>query len=395
MAPSKLGVFANLALAASAVLLPPNMAAEAYGDDSAIEMLATDPFKRSITLECPGCPFASLDGDKYTWKPDAGNAFVRGPLNSPQSVILTWEQQLDFEVANEINLNLDGNQLYPPSLSYFGDDFRVTQIDPSSDEPLRLRATGYKFSYNPAETVSEEGAELLPLTFQIVTVEEVPVDLPALTINLLKDSEGRLMIASFHAAQPTEASPTDDEKECNEWPLLCKWKSILADRIEQMKKMGKGCHKRPHGHGRPNPMEEETTVGKPPHRFRPGKPHHHPHHRPHHMGHEGHRHHAHHRFHMFLRRAFFTILIPILIGIFAGTLTYLIGMALGCLIAIVIAKIRGQSYQRIALEDDVEDVEDVEEPEEQGEKEEYAELPAYDSPPVYNESSEKEIDESK
>ncbi|KAL6710521.1 hypothetical protein ACN47E_008569 [Coniothyrium glycines] len=375
MAPLQLGAFATMALAASAVLLPPGMATKDFGDDTAIETLATDPFKRSVTLDCPGCGFASLDGDRYTWIPDAGNAF-----------------QLDFEVASEMNLNLDGNRLYPPSLSYFAHDFRVTQIDPSSEEALRLRVTGYRFSYDPAETISEEGLELMPLNLQILTVEEMPVSLPSLTINLLKDSEGRIMIASFQAAHPTEASPIDKEKECNQWPLLCKWKGILADRLEGMRKMGKGCHKRPHGYTRPNPMAEDTLEGKPPHRFRPGKPHHHPHHRPHHMG--GHRHHGHHRVHMFLRRALYTILIPIVIGIFAGTLTYLLGMALGCLIAMVIAKVRGQSYQRIALED-VEDVEDVKETEVGNEKEEYAELPAYEAPPVYDEASEKEADASK
>jgi hypothetical protein len=109
-----------------------------------------------------------------------------------------------------------------------------------------------------------------------------------------------------------------------------------------------------------------------------------------HHGHHGH----HHRFSMFVRRAFFTIFVPILIGIFAGTLTYLVGMALGCLIAITVAKFRGQRYQPIAL-----DEEDVEDAEEHGEKEEYAELPAYDAPPVYEEATveetAKEADESK
>jgi len=288
-------------------------------------------------------------------------------------------------VAHDVNLNLDNAQLYPPSMSYFGDEFHVTQVDPTSHERLRLRVTAYQFGYNAAETVSETGTELLPMIFQIASVENVPVDLPALTINVLKDPEGRLMIASLQTAQPSKATPIDQNKDCNEWPLLCKWKSIIADRLEKMKKMGKGCHKRPHGHGSGNPMKEETIEGKPPHRFRPGMPH--PHHRPHHMGHGGH--HAHGQFRTFLRRAAFTVFIPIIIGVFAGTVTYLIGMALGCLIAMTIAKIRGQSYQRIALEDD------VEEPEERDEKEEYAELPAYEAPPVYVEGAEKEVDETR
>ena len=306
---------------------------------------------------------------------------------------------MDFEVgAREDSLEVDGVQLYPPTFAIASQPFYVTQINPKSEkDALRLRVTGYTFHFNTAETVSEAGVELLPMTFQITSIESTPMDPPSITINLLKDTTGRLMIASFDAKKTIDATPAEQEKECKQWPLLCKWKGIMADRIEQLKHMGKGrpgCHKRPHGmkgpHGHHNPMAEETLEGKPPHRFRPGG-HHRP---PHHMEHNGHRHHHghHHRMHMFLRRAFFTILVPVLIGIFAGTLTYLIGMALGCLIAIAVAKFRGESYQPIALEEDVEEAI----VEERSEKQEYAELPAYEAPPVYEDAPEKEVvEESK
>lgn len=274
------------------------------------------------------------------------------------------------------------------------EEIYVTQVDPAHKDGLRLRVTGYQVRFEGAKTVNEAGTELLPLAFQIKRIQDVDVNLPEMTINLLKDAEGRLMIASVQTMQPAEVSPVDKTKECNEWPLLCKWKSILADKMENMKKMGKGCHGRPHGHS--NPMAEDTIEGKPPHRFRPGdKPHHRPHHGPHRMGHGGHHHHGHGRFQTFLRRAFFTILIPIVIGIFAGTVTYLIGMALGCLIAITIAKFRGQKYQRVALEDVEEAEEEEGQKQEHSEKEVYVELPAYDAPPVYNEAAEKEVDETK
>jgi len=246
-------------------------------------------------------------------------------------------------------------------------------VGAGSEEGLRLRVTSYEFRYDGSETISEAGTELLPMLFQITSVEGTPVNPPALQINVLKDSDGRLMIASFNEAQiqSNQATPTKDDKECKEWPLYCKWKSIMEDRVEQLKHMGRpkpGCHKRPHHTPRPgNPMEHESPAGKPPHRFRPGKPHHMG------QGHHGHRHHGH--FSMAARRAFFTIFVPVLIGIFAGTLTYLVGMALGCLIAITVAKVRGQSYQPVAL-----DEEHAESAEEGDEKEE---LPAYEAPPVY------------
>ncbi|KAI4622129.1 hypothetical protein J4E83_004869 [Alternaria metachromatica] len=365
MSPSKLGVFAHLALAASAVLIPSTMTnVEDLGDDHAFESLAINPSQRSVALECPGCAVATLDGKELKWKSDVGSAF-----------------RLDFDVGPHGDaLNLNNAQLYPPSFGFPPQPYTLTQVDPSTKEGLRLQITGYEFRYDGAETISEEGTELLPMTFQITSVEGTAVNPPALQINVLKNSEGRLMIASFNEAERSPATPSD--KECNEWPLYCKWKNIMAGRIEQIKGMRKprpGCHKRPHAGARPNnPMEHEGMAGKPPHRFRPGKAH--PHHHPHHMGQ-----HRHHGFAKMARRAFFTIFVPILIGIFAGTLTYLVGMALGCLIAITVAKVRGQRYQPIAL-----DEEDVEEAEERGEKEEYAELPAYDAPPVYEEAADEE-----
>jgi hypothetical protein len=227
------------------------------------------------------------------------------------------------------------------------------------------------------------------MTFRITAIESKSVDPPALTINLLKDVNGRLMIASFQTVKAEEASPIDQAKECKEWPLLCKWKSILSDKIDGIKKSGgHGCHK-----NKGNPMKHETTHGKPPHRFHPGgrptgrpdgRPNGRPHHKSHHNqnGHHGHRHHSHHRMHMFLRRAFLTIFVPILIGIFAGTLTYLIGMALGCLIAMIVAKARGRSaYERVEQEDEEETVR---------EKEVYTDLPAYEAPPIYEEAAETE-----
>ncbi|OAG03260.1 uncharacterized protein CC84DRAFT_1207965 [Paraphaeosphaeria sporulosa] len=365
----------NLALAAagaaSAILIPPSVSSAELdlGDDMAMEIVATS-YPRSVSLDCATCEFASKEADDLVWTQRNGNSFL-----------------LDFEVGpREDSLTIDGTQLYPPTFGYFTQPFRVAQINPDG-ENLTLRVTGYTFHYNSAETVSEAGIELIPMTFQINSIEGKAVAPPALTINLLKDPNGKLMIASFQTAKPNEKSPIDEEKECKEWPLYCKWKAIMADKVNGIKShMGRpGCHK-----NKGNPMAGELYEGKPPHRFRPG----HPHHRPHHMaGSHGHRHHRGHRMHMMLRRVFLTVFIPILIGIFAGTLTYLVGMALGCLIAVVVAKARGQPmYESVAQEE-----EDSENVEDRGEKEVYteSELPQYDAPPVYEEAVEKEVVEDK
>ncbi|KAH7410090.1 hypothetical protein DE146DRAFT_336393 [Phaeosphaeria sp. MPI-PUGE-AT-0046c] len=382
MSLNKLGVLANMALAATAVLLPPTMTSSDLGDAKAEELLLSGLVGESahrVALNCDDCPYATKDDERISWTEDAlgsGNTF-----------------SLNFEIgSNEHTLTVgDGYQLFPPNMNEGKPSFYVTQLHPASDEPLDLLVTGYTFRYNGAETISEEGLELLPMTLQIASLDGVEVSPPLLAINVLKDASGDLSIASFSTSQPSETTIVGQDTNCNEWPLLCKWKAIVAERIEKMRQMGKGCHKRPHGQH--NPMAEETFEGKPPHRFHPGRPHHHPHHRPHYTGQ------GQDRMHTFARRAFFTIFIPIIVGVFAGTVTYLIGMVLGTIIAIIIAKVRGeccfmgQKFERIALEEDVEEGEA--EIESQDEKQAYAELPAYDAPPVYEATPEEKVDESK
>lgn len=82
MSPSKLGLFASLALAANAILIPPSMTAAELGDDNALETLAINPSKRTVAVECPGCAVATLDGKTLNWEKDAGNAFVSFPMST-------------------------------------------------------------------------------------------------------------------------------------------------------------------------------------------------------------------------------------------------------------------------------------------------------------------------
>ena len=77
-----LGAYASLALVGSAVLIPPSFTADDLGDDLAMETLAVNPFKRTVTLDCPGCAFAFQDGKSLSWKQNEGNSFVRYPMTS-------------------------------------------------------------------------------------------------------------------------------------------------------------------------------------------------------------------------------------------------------------------------------------------------------------------------
>jgi hypothetical protein len=76
MSPSKLAIFANLALVANAVLIPPTITVDDLGDDKALEGLVIDPFRRSVALECPECAFATQEENSISWQENVGSAFV-------------------------------------------------------------------------------------------------------------------------------------------------------------------------------------------------------------------------------------------------------------------------------------------------------------------------------
>jgi hypothetical protein len=80
-----LGVLANLALAASPVLLPPTITAADLGEDNAFEGLVIDPFKRAVYVECDTCALAVQEENKISWKEKAGNTFVSSsPLTAAE-----------------------------------------------------------------------------------------------------------------------------------------------------------------------------------------------------------------------------------------------------------------------------------------------------------------------
>ncbi|OCL01746.1 hypothetical protein AOQ84DRAFT_306101 [Glonium stellatum] len=364
------GLCATFALAAHSVMVPPTVGIESLSDDNSIETLGVDAFKQSIKLECPGCPMAS--GEKTVeWKEGVENSLL-----------------IDFAIGqNQDTLEIGGVQLYPPSFGHFADPFYISQVASDADsESKRLRITGYAFHYNTAETISEAGTELLPMTFKITSIESQSISPSSLTIFLLKDVSGRLMIASIKpASAAAESSPKEETKECKEWALLCKWKSIISDKIQGVKTtLSKGCHKgnpmRPGGHG------------KPPHRARPGRPGR-PHHRPHHGKHHGehHGHHSHHRAKAIIRKVAFTFIFPVIIGAIAGAFVYLLGMAIGRSIAFVWWNLRGRSQYETVAQDEEEGSDGFDG--KGSDKEVCCEPPVYDgeAPPVYEAAAEKEV----
>jgi hypothetical protein len=241
-----------------------------------------------------------------------------------------------------------------------------------------LRVSSWSVHTGAVHKSGDDAEELLKMHIQIEALENYPISIPEVEVTAIKTRSAGLLIVK---AQLSNKSP----QECRGWPMLCRWRQIVAARLQSMKSRIRGaCHKmrlgaasmhkslRPHHHQRPHHHERPHLKHKKPHHMHE-KPHH-MHEKPHHMHkkphhgqdkkphhsqhkkpHHGEHHHAHkaHRVVHNIARVLLTIVIPILFGVLAGMLTYLIGMFVGTGIAMIWHAVRGrrQRYSRIQLEE--------------------------------------------
>lgn len=336
-----LGLCATLALAApSAAFLIPSTVDGVIPDR---EFNLVDTTSQLLTLDCPSCPFAGSSEEDLVW--------VQGIENS---------LLLNFSVVDGHIIELNGVRLYPPSFDSIPQPIPVYQVRADipltdiranigkyTDKPLRISA--YALEIDPSVTGSA-GDELVPMTLQLSSLEAHHIAVPALSVKLIKHPEGEISIMPITTAAPIHGTkPQQGDKECQSWPVLCKWRAMISDRIQSMKgglnKVKGGCMK-----GRPNgAVKGESEQGERPERL-PG------HRRPHH-GHGPHGIMRHHRSGP-LARFFQTIgriMIPIVIGISIGAFTYAMGWLLGCIIAFAWVKLnnrRGNGYAAVAADEE-------------------------------------------
>lgn len=281
-----------------------------------------------------------------------------------------------------------------------------------TSDPLRL--TSWSFRAGTSHTV-DSGDEILSIRVQLSALERQPINVPEITIHALKNLEGQLTLLKVETSMDRPHGHHGLPKDCHEWPLLCKWRAIIASKFHGLKgglkgMKGHGCHMgkgmmggRPHhAINRPPPTNmhhgpnshhdgaggmDEPQGPPPPHH---GGPQHHgkPHHGfPHYHGHHGHHNKAHRVFHV-MGRVLLTVFVPIVLGVAAGMMTYLVGMLLGSIIAFTWAKVRPAGrYQRVALAE-----EDIESSRDSMDKTEFVdEKVVVEAPPQYAEVEGKEI----
>jgi hypothetical protein len=279
-------------------------------------------------------------------------------------------------------LELNGVPFYPPVISLTSEPESpyIAQVPAGVtlkdirerpallDRPLRL--TGWAFSAESAHTVNESGEEVIDIHLQLDALEQQPIYIPMITITVLKNTDGQLMILNMEQSSAQSAA-----EECKSWPLLCKWRAIVAANLRSLRGKVRGnCSKRPH-----------ASIGVAEHKsWRHG---HHRGQRPHHH------HHSHgqtrHRFTgAAVRKIVWTIFIPVLVGVLAGMLIYLSAIVFGAAIAFVVDRLRGRpAYTPVALDEEAP-------PYEEGvTKEDFLDAEAADSEelPVYVEVEANEV----
>ncbi|KAF2104507.1 hypothetical protein NA57DRAFT_70712 [Rhizodiscina lignyota] len=388
MAARSLGLAATLALAANAFLLPPDLSITDIKADSDLSTWTLlDPSSQALLVPCEGCKTTSSEEN---------NLFMNISVGSQPGT-----------------LELGGKVFYPPTQfigSQAGESPYVLEVPPevtladirndfSAYSENDASVTGWGFSASRSET-TEDGDEILHMTLNIHMINMQRVNVPTVDLQVLKRTNGEMMIVASKVNDFKKHIEGSDNEECD--GPLCEWRQFLEDKlhgiVESMPKIGKpfgkGCTKGTEG------MKEMDST-RPPTNMHHGPNSHHDgsHRRPmgEHGGHHGRPHGMHHgkhyphpKLHRFLHRLgkfVVAVAVPILVGIAAGVATYAIGMVIGCAIALIWIKFRRggrRGYAKVAEDEDQVVPKDIETDGEPRESFDSA-PPVYEETPAYEE----------
>lgn len=437
------------ALGANAFLLPPGIAPGPGHRTSINPFVSVDPKNQILELPCSSCAFSAEKSEESVAEAD-DSVSIQGGANN---LILNFTVSEDGQ-----ELNLNNVPIYPVQAGFdalgaekahswivnqlpASSSIEELEVDETKGVPLRISGAGTKMS--KTKIISANGDEIIPLDFQILSLNDQPMTIDEIAIQLLRDENGELLILSVEPAHenmmdhlPMSFGPPPPPhphhhpdgpdgphgpdgpdgpdghrpdgprpKDCGSLPApLCRFFHSVDEKFEAAKhsSIGKfaGCGGRkggPHGmpgHIRPHfgapdaDGNRKLESGMPPHMRPHGPP------GPGHRGPHGHHgpHGPHHRH--ALAHAFFkgvvAILIPVMAGVFVGLTVSIVGLLIGKLIGWFWVKfVRGgkRGYASVALDEEAADAEA-----DNGKTDHaYVEAPpVYEDAPPYELSNEKE-----
>lgn len=311
-----------------------------------VEILETIPFEsvavaqtQTVNLDCPGCPPVP---NKHHGKPKhhkqhdshlelgfsidkaAGgdrlmlNGFELYPHSDPFTNVLVAPQVAEKPKQEK------GHKKHGDKAGDSAEDGPKALLShhkfrPGGDKSVVEQQLGFSLQIHP-ENTADEGLDLIVVDLQIIEVGSVFVDgLANLRINLIKTPDNDLLIGKIEqTASESVSTPMEEDKECT--TILCKWKAIIADKLNKMKMhscagmMGgakaEPDHAQPHHHKGHNGLFDKPNGWK-----------------------------------LLFRKLTSHIILPVLVGIAAGVSVSIVGMVIGTLMVGVWRKfVRGQSF---------------------------------------------------
>jgi hypothetical protein len=201
--------FSACALGASAFLTPPGVALAS--NDLALTASPLNAKAFALQIPCSECVF-SPKKDEIQDEAEDDVFWITGGANS---VVLNFTVSEDGE-----RLALNGEDIYP--MEFLAESLAKLHVDqvPSTttwediqsgnarSTPLQL--TGSGVTIDSEEEISPEGDVMIAIKHTIFELEEQPVSIDAVSIKLLKTSDGELLIAHVETVERLPPPPEEE-----------------------------------------------------------------------------------------------------------------------------------------------------------------------------------------
>ncbi|GAB7362848.1 hypothetical protein MBLNU230_g3151t1 [Neophaeotheca triangularis] len=389
------GIATNLALAANAFLLPPNLSSTGGNKDVSNLLSPVDSTLAKntlITAPCSSCAFpapkpATIENENGEEEPAY---HIAGGANS----IL-----FDVKVSEDgKKVLINGMEGYPEIVPLDGNmevyqvpskaSIEAIQKDEVAKAPLKV--TGFGMGHSSEEILSEDGDKTASVRFDITSLNKHDMTVNALEVKVLQLANGDVMILETNIIDPLPQAPAfkkekpshedgDNADQHHACPsmipsFMCNMISKMEDKMESLRNGHHGFHgfggkpdcpgkhaagEHPHqmpGHIRPHFLAPGSHHhGPPPVWIAPGGMHHGP---PHHHGHHSHHNQHSHSAPSFLKaflQGLVAVLIPVMAGIAVGLVVSVLGLMTGRFIGFLwfrIARGGQRGYASVAQQEE-------------------------------------------
>jgi len=233
---------AGLAVAQAFVLVPEI----AQADSDIVNALPyNDPFTaahQSLKLSCPGCPMLPHGRN--------GKAGKKHHKDIPNHLELSFA--IDHNSNNGDRLLLNDFELYPNADPWHGAltapqvaDVAEKHHHPNHKTGPHDVQLGYSLAVRPvAKEDSAQQLQLIDVELQVIEIGNFFVDgIPTVKVGLLKTPTGDLVIARVEAQEQPEVPEKVEDCET----LVCRWKAMVHEQLDSLKKFKQHCGGRKKG----------------------------------------------------------------------------------------------------------------------------------------------------